>query len=265
MEESADINTLINTALCSKNQDYMNSEGMALFKETLEDKSKKDAPALKLFLYFFPLNSSLEKNDKEFWFMKYKNVGNYNEYEFAKDILQCYNQYLSDKKSDGFDLNIQNKILLFQNYKLIGDFLSALKDYDAKIIATISYITKDSSFFAHDFDTKIKPEKIQKNSFILLIKDYLERKKLLFKLEKSLKMMNLYGDLLKQEKDSNENLIKSMDSLKKEVIELKINNVTLNENITKLQNDNVLLQNDNVLLRNDNETLNKNITELKKR
>ena len=257
MEESADINTLINTALCSKNQDYMNSEGMALFKKTLEDKSKKDAPALKLFLYFFPLNSSLEKNDKEFWFMKYKNVGNYNEYEFAKDILQCYNQYLSDKKSDEFDLNIQNKILLFQNYKLIGDFLSALKDYDAKIIATISYITKDSSFFAHDFDTKIKPEKIQKNSFILLIKDYLERKKLLFKLEKSLKMMNLYGDLLKQEKDSNENLIKSMDSLKKEVIELKINNVTLNENITKLQNDNVLLLNDNA-------TLNKNITELKK-
>ena len=160
--EKSDINTLINTALSTENINYMNSEGMELFKKNLENKTIEDKTALKIFLYFFPVNSSLEKNYKEFWFMKYKDVENYNEYKFAIDILQCYNQYLSDKNSEAFDYNILEKITLFKDYKFIVEFLGALKDYNSKIIAIFSYIEKDPSYFASAFEIIIEPQKIQK-------------------------------------------------------------------------------------------------------
>ena len=283
MEES-DINTLINTALCTKNQDYMNPEGMELFKKNLEDKTK-DLPALIIFLYFFPLNSSLEKNDKEFWFMKYKDVENYNEYEFAKDILQCYNQYLSDKSNEGFEYNILQKIILFKDYKFIAEFLGALKGHDSKIIAIISYIEKDPSYFEKAFETIIEPQKIQKRSCINKIKDYLERKNDLLNLRKSLETVNYLGDLLVKEKTIKNELINDIIFLKKEVIglkkdnvalngnitKLKIDNATLNGNITKLQNDNMTLYENNTILnenitklQNDNVTLNEKITKLEK-
>jgi len=260
MEES-DINTLINTALCTKNQDYMNPEGMELFKKNLEDKTK-DLPALIIFLYFFPLNSSLEKNDKEFWFMKYKDVENYNEYEFAKDILQCYNQYLSDKSNEGFEYNILQKIILFKDYKFIAEFLGALKGHDAKIIAIISYIEKDPSYFEKAFETIIEPQKIQKKSCINKIKDYLERKNDLLNLRKSLQTVNYLGDLLVKEKTIKNGLINDIIFLKKEVIGLKKDNVALNGNITKLKIDNVALNGNITKLKIDNATLNGNITKL---
>ena len=260
MEES-DINTLINTALCTKNQDYMNPEGMELFKKNLEDKTK-DLPALIIFLYFFPLNSSLEKNDKEFWFMKYKDVENYNEYEFAKDILQCYNQYLSDKSNEGFENNILQKIILFKDYKFIAEFLGALKGHDSKIIAIISYIEKDPSYFEKAFETIIEPQKIQKRSCINKIKDYLERKNDLLNLRKSLQTVNYLGDLLAKEKTIKNELINDIIFLKKEVFGLKTDNVALNGNITKLKNDNATLNENITKLQNDNATLNENITKL---
>jgi len=270
MEES-DINTLINTALSTENINYMNSEGMALFKKNLEDKSN-DNSALKILLYFFPVNSSLEKNEKEFWFMKYKDVENYNEYKFSKDLLQCYNQYLSDKDSKAFDYNVLNKIALFKDYKFITEFLWVLKDYDydAIIIAIFSYIEKDPSYFAKAFETIIEPKNIQTKACINIIKDYLERKKVLLDLEKSIKMVKIYSNLLENEKASKKNLINDMDYLKKEIKELKNNNVTLNKNISKLQKDNAELRNDNATLneniselRNDNATLNENISKLR--
>ena len=259
MEES-DINTLINTALSTENINYMNSEGMALFKKNLEDRSNDDS-ALKILLYFFPVNSSLEKNEKEFWFMKYKDVENYNEYKFAKDILQCYNQYLSDKDSEAFDYNILKKIVLFKDYKFIVEFLRALKDYDAKIIAIFSYIEKDPSYFENAFETIIEPQNIQKKSCINTIKDYLERKKVLLNLQKSLEMIKVYNDFLGKEKAFKNDLINDMNFLKKEVNELKKDNATINENISKLQKDISKLQKDNATL---NKTLNKNISKLQK-
>ena len=270
MEES-DINTLINTSLSTENINYMNSEGMALFKKNLEDRSNDDS-ALKILLYFFPVNSSLEKNEKEFWFMKYKDVENYNEYKFAKDILQCYNQYLSDKDSEAFDYNILKKIVLFKDYKFIVEFLRALKDYDAKIIAIFSYIEKDPSYFENAFETIIEPQNIQKKSCINTIKDYLERKKVLLNLQKSLEMIKVYNDFLEKEKAFKNDLINDMNFLKKEVNELKKDNATINENISKLQKDNATLnktlnknisklQKDNATL---NKTLNKNISKLQK-
>ena len=267
--EKSDINTLINTALSTENINYMNSEGMELFKKNLENKTIEDKTALKIFLYFFPVNSSLEKNYKEFWFMKYKDVENYNEYKFAIDILQCYNQYLSDKNSEAFDYNILEKITLFKDYKFIVEFLGALKDYNSKIIAIFSYIEKDPSYFASAFEIIIEPEKIQKKSCINKIKDYLERKNALLNLQKSIEMIKIYSDLLEKEKASKTDLINDVNFLKKEVIGLKKDKATLNGSITKLQIDNATLkenitnlQNDNEELKKNNVTLNKNISKM---
>lgn len=261
--EDLNLNTLINTALCTKDQDYMSSEGMKIFNKTFEDISKKDNSALKVFLYFFPLCSPLEKNDKEFWFMKYKNEKNYNEYEFAKDILKCYIQYLSDKDSKSFDINVMKKLLLFKDYKFIGEFLLVVKNYDEKIIATISYITKDPSYFAMAFETKIEPEKIQKKLCINIIRDYLGRKKLLVEFQKGIEMIKVYGDLYQKEKTLNEDLSKRMTSLETEVSKLKNDNVTLKEEISKLKNNNMTLYEEISKLKNNNKTLNEEISKLK--
>jgi len=260
--EKSDINTLINTALSTENINYMNSEGMELFKKNLENKTIEDKTALKIFLYFFPVNSSLEKNYKEFWFMKYKDVENYNEYKFAIDILQCYNQYLSDKNSEAFDYNILEKITLFKDYKFIVEFLGALKDYNSKIIAIFSYIEKDPSYFASAFEIIIEPQKIQKKSCINKIKDYLERKNALLNLQKSIEMIKIYSDLLEKEKASKTDLINDVNFLKKEVNGLKKDNATLNGSITKLQIDNATLNGSITKLQIDNATLNGSITKL---
>jgi len=261
--EDLNLNSLINTALCTKDQDYMSSEGMKIFNKTFEDISKKDNSALKIFLYFFPLCSPLEKNDKEFWFMKYKNEKNYNEYEFAKDILKCYIQYLSDKDSKSFDINVMKKLLLFKDYKFIGEFLLVVKNYDEKIIATISYITKDPSYFAMAFETKIEPEKIQKKLCINIIRDYLGRKKLLVEFQKGIEMIKVYGDLYQKEKTLNEDLSKRMTSLETEVSKLKNDNITLKGEISKLKNNNITLYEEISKLKNNNKTLNEEISKLK--
>ena len=58
----------------------------------------------------------------------------------------------------------------------IAEFLGALKGHDSKIIAIISYIEKDPSYFEKAFETIIEPQKIQKKSCINKIKDYLTQK-----------------------------------------------------------------------------------------
>ena len=118
-------------------------------------------------LYLFPISSpSDETNEKEFWFVKYKTDKNYNEYEFAIDLLKSYIQYLTDKNYENFEKEIVKKIALFKNVKFIANFFSVVKNCEQKIIATISYITRDKSYFAKEFEIKEVPENIQNISFI---------------------------------------------------------------------------------------------------
>ena len=121
-----DLNNFINCALKTKDKDYVTPEGIKKFSDFLEKASKTDNAALKIYLYIFPVYLSLEKN-KEFWFTKYKDVKIYNEYEFAKDLLKCYIEYLSDKNEKNFDLKLLEKVKLFKNYKLIALFSSVVK------------------------------------------------------------------------------------------------------------------------------------------
>ena len=89
-------------------------------------------------MYFFPENSSLEKNDKEFWFIKYKNDLYYNEYSFAKELLQTFNQYKKFKNKQFFEMIIKDKIQLFKDRKLISEFFYTLEKTEECINATIA-------------------------------------------------------------------------------------------------------------------------------
>ena len=199
MEE---LNTLLNKALETKNENYINPNGMKNCLNIFEKKLKKDNITFKLYLYIFPINSSLEKNIEEFWFIKYKIDKKYNEYDFAIDLLKCYIQYLSDKDNKKFESKIIEKIKLFKNYKLIGYFLSVLEKYDDKIRAIISYIIKDPIYFKDNFELNVSPENIQSLPSITDIKRYLEKKSLLLDLHRSLQIIKSYSKELQETKSS---------------------------------------------------------------
>ena len=92
MEE---LNNLLNEALQTKNQDYVSPNCMVNCFKAFEKLSRKDKAASKVLIYFFPENFSLEKNDKEFWFIKYKNDLYYNEIA----LLKIYYNVLSNIRS----------------------------------------------------------------------------------------------------------------------------------------------------------------------
>ena len=242
MEE---LNTLLNKALETKNENYINPNGMKNCLNIFEKKLKKDNITFKLYLYIFPINSSLEKNIEEFWFIKYKIDKKYNEYDFAIDLLKCYIQYLSDKDNKKFESKIIEKIKLFKNYKLIGYFLSVLEKYDDKIRAIISYIIKDPIYFKDNFELNVSPENIQSLPSITDIKRYLEKKSLLLDLHRSLQIIKSYSKELQETKSSNQVLKKQNDNLKKENSDLKNKINKQKEKINKTENENKNLKNQN--------------------
>ena len=243
MEE---LNLLLNQALVTKNKNYTSKDGLKICHDTLEKIAEKDKNALILFLYLFPISSpSAETNAKEFWFMKYKIDKNYNEYEFAMDLLKSYIQYLTDKNYENFEKEIVKKIALFKNVKFIANFFSVVNKYDHKIIAIISYITRDSSYFAKEFEIKEVPENIQNISFIKKIQNYLEQKNTLLLLNKSLDIIKIYREEVEELKASNKN---KMDDV--------LNKIQLVENENKSLKSRVgLVENENEDLKNTNDSL----------
>ena len=243
MEE---LNLLLNQALVTKDKNYTSKDGLKICHDTLEKIAEKDKNALILFLYLFPISSpSAETNAKEFWFMKYKIDKNYNEYEFAIDLLKSYIQYLTDKNYENFEKEIVKKIALFKNVKIIANFFSVVNKYDHKIIATISYITRDSSYFAKEFEIKEVPENIQNISFIKKIQNYLEQKNTLLLLNKSLDIIKIYREEVEELKASNKN---KMDDV--------LNKIQLVENENKSLKSRVgLVENENEDLKNTNDSL----------
>ena len=146
------LNTLLNQALGTENDSYIGTNGLEKCYKFLEKLSKSDNAALKVFLYFFPPNSSSEKNTDSFWFIKYEKDENYNEYKFAKDLLNIYIQYMKEKNYKSFESQILEKVKLFKNSKLIGDFLFVLEEFEEKLLAIISYIIKDRAYFKQTFE-----------------------------------------------------------------------------------------------------------------
>jgi len=223
------LNTLLNQVLRTKNDSYIGANGLEKCYKSLEKLSKSDNAALKVFLYFFPPNSSSEKNIDSFWFIKYEKEENYNEYKFAKDLLNIYIQYMKEKNYKSFESQILEKVKLFKNSKLIGDFLFVLEEFDEKLLAIISYITKDCAYFKQRFELTMSSENIQTFLFINEARHYLSHRKLALELQRGLKVISIYSDEVKQLKVFNE-------KLKNEIIDLKDENSDLKKNNTRIMN-----------------------------
>ena len=250
MEE---LNLLLNQALVTKDKNYTSKDGLKICHDTLEKIAEKDKNALILFLYLFPISSpSAETNAKEFWFMKYKIDKNYNEYEFAIDLLKSYIQYLTDKNYENFEKEIVKKIAIFKNVKFIANFFSVVNKYDHKIIATISYITRDSSYFAKEFEIKEVPENIQNISFIKKIQNYLEQKNTLLLLNKSLDIIKIYREEVEELKASNKN---KMDDVLNKIQLVENENKSLKSRVGLVENENKSLKSRVGLVENENEDL----------
>jgi len=248
------LNTLLNQALGTDEESYIGTDGMKKCYDDLKKLSKSDKAALDIFLYFFPPNSSSEKNADSFWFIKYEKENNYNEYEFAKDLLKIYIQYKKEKNYKSFESKILEKVKSFKKSKLIGEFLSALETYDKKILAIISYITKDYAYFKETFEINMSSENIQTLLLICEVKHYLTQKKILLDFQKGLKIIDIYSKELNEVKSSNqirENKMKQAN----ERLENKLNNITNEVKLVKRTNEKLV--NEIIELKDENSDLKK--------
>ena len=251
------LNALLNDALGTESESYIGIDGIKKCYNALEKLSKEDKAALIVFLYFFPNDSSSEKNTESFWFIKYEKEKNYNEYEFAKDLLKIYSQYTKEKNYESFESKILEKIKLFKNSKLIGDFLSILEEFDERILAIISYITKDPSYFEDAFELFISSGKIQTFSFIKNARNYLTKRKLVLDLKKGLHLIGIYSNELEEVKSSNKKLTNELE-------EVKSSNKNLTNKIIGLEDENSGLKNNNKRLMNVALDLEKAVSNLEK-
>jgi len=196
MEE---LNKLLNDALQTKSQDYISPNGMINCCKAFEKLSSEDSAASTVLMYFFPENSSLEKNRIEYWFLKYKNDLDYNEDSFAKDLLKCFIQYQISKDNLLFEMKIKEKIQQFKERKLISEFYFTVEKTkeSESINATIAYIVKNPSYFMLSYKINVPPEKIQKHSLIREIKHYFEMEKLRTDLQNGLDLIDQYSNLVK--------------------------------------------------------------------
>ena len=242
MEE---LNKLLNDALQTKNQDYVSPDGMLNCFKAFQKLSRKDSTASKVLMYFFPEDSSLEKNDKEFWFIKYKNDLYYNEHSFAKDLLKCFIQYKMFKNKRFFKLKIKEKIQLFKDRKFISEFFYIVEKTVESINATIAYILKNPSYFKRYYKISVPPEKIQKHSFINEVKNYLEIENLRIDLKNWLDLINQYSNLVedlniavknlnednKKLKADNNSLANKVNDMEKTINSLKEKQSETNQNL----------------------------------
>ena len=130
---------------------------------------------------------------------------------------------------------------MFKNVKFIANFFSVVKNCEQKIIDTISYITRDTSYFAKEFEINEVPEKIQNISFIKNIQNYLEKKKTLLLLNKSLEIIKFYCEEVTQLKASNEKIQNKMDDVlnKFQLIEKENKNLKNRFGLMEIENKNL--------------------------
>jgi len=232
MEE---LNKLLNDSLQTKSQDYISPNGMINCCKAFEKLSSEDSAASTVLMYFFPENSSFEKNRIEYWFLKYKNDLDYNEDSFAKDLLKCFIQYQISKDKLLFEMKVKEKIQQFKERKLISEFYYTVEKTKESINATIAYIVKNPSYFMLSCKIKVPPEKIQKHSLIREIKHYFEMEKLRTDLQNGLDLIDQYSNLvndlnkavinLKEDKKIKEGVINTLIKRQDETNE-KLQNVT---------------------------------------
>ena len=173
------LNELLNKAFKTSNKSYDHGkDNIRLCQKYFTDLTKdNDDITLRVYLYFFPVTSLMEKNSEEFWFTKYKDEKKYDEYDFAVDLLANYVQYLSDKDKQKFQKEIEIIIPKFKEYKLFSYYYSIIHGYQDILMATVAYFTKDTAYYRDSLDAYVSGENIQTFSFLIHVKDKINEKK----------------------------------------------------------------------------------------
>ena len=212
------INKLFNQIFKTSEENYVDGNN-AISNCRKKFSAQEDDISVKVFLYFFPIDSKIEKNKDEFWFLKYKDDKKYDEYDFAEDLLKNYAEYLSDKNKINFENRLKYILLKFGNYKLFTIYIFNMLKYGDILMSTVAYFTKDSSFYQEALDIFILPENIQTEGFIQSIKDLIAKKiKYLEKTEGLQKQIELLKEKSEIKQNKEEDLQKQINELSKQML-----------------------------------------------
>jgi len=170
------INQLFNQIFKTSNENYVSgNEAITNCRKNFLA-LKDDKITNKVLLYFFPVHPKCEENENEFWFCKYKNDNEYDEYDFAEDLLKNHVEYLSDKNEKNFETRLEHILLKFENYKMFSLYIYNIQGYTDNLMSTIAYFTKDPSYYLNNLNAYVSPESIQTKEFIDNLKKIVEKK-----------------------------------------------------------------------------------------
>ena len=164
-----ELNSLFNEMFKTKDIKYTNDHNemnicLINFIKLIE--TNNDKIAQKVFTYFFPPKTAKEKNENNFWFVKYKN-DNYNEYLFALDILRFFIKYMKEKDEKKFYIQIDKISKNFKNYKNFNTYYSKVIKYIKDPLSIIqAYFSKDIQFYQDICDMNDSKYDIQSENFI---------------------------------------------------------------------------------------------------
>lgn len=226
--ELADLNTLLNKALGTLDEHYTNGKkeiekcNYNFVKTVKDDKIK-----LKVYSYFFPSKSALEKNGDIFWFIQYKDGNSYNEYDFSIDLLKLYIPYITNENSEEFNSGLDNLTKKFGIYKNFDYFFSTIQDYLDHLLAIEAFFTKDNKYFNNSFGIITTNDDIQKKEFIFNLKEIIS---------KNVENKILKNEI-KQEKKIKETQNNIINILKTKIDILERNNIGTNNKCANLEKE----------------------------